>query len=80
MNLPPANLEPSRIHPLASTFATPSAVPKTLAVPAVAESRQAANDAAAETKHDGMLNPLSVIAIGMACFFGVSALVMAIVH
>jgi hypothetical protein len=48
-----------------------------LALPATAEARAAANDDAADTPEE-IRNPLWIIAIGMACFFGAAALVMAL--
>jgi hypothetical protein len=42
-----------------------------------AEARTAANDDAADTL-EGIRNPLWIIAIGMACFFGAAAVVMAL--
>jgi hypothetical protein len=48
-----------------------------LALPTTAEARAAANDDAADTP-EGIRNPLWIIAIGMACFFGAAALVMAL--
>jgi len=49
----------------------------TLALLRRAEARAAANDDAADTP-EGIRNPLWIIAIGMACFFGAAAVVMAL--
>jgi hypothetical protein len=49
----------------------------TLALPTTAEARTAANDDAADTP-EGIRDPLWIIAIGMACFFGAAAVVLAL--
>jgi hypothetical protein len=49
----------------------------TLALLTTAEAGMAANDDAADTL-EGIRNPLWIIAIGMACFFGAAAVVMAL--
>ncbi len=40
---------------------------------------EAANDDVAEETVDSGHSPLSIIAIGMACFFGTAALIMAVI-
>jgi hypothetical protein len=49
----------------------------TLSLPTTAQAYTAANDDAADSP-EGIRNPLWIIAIGMACFFGAAAVVVAL--
>jgi hypothetical protein len=70
---PPAVRDPSVASPTNSAAQTPT-------VPAlvIADARTAANDDAAEATPSAIDNPLWIIAIGMAFFFGGAAAVMAL--
>ena len=80
MNLQPADPQPSNPDSFAPMSTTPAGRPATVAVPAVAESRPAANDNVGAEPPNDLRNPLWIIAIGMACFLGASAVVMAVLH
>ncbi len=69
----PAESQPSSPNPPSSSTGRLTAV-----VPA--ESPLAANDHAAAPPANDLRNPLWIIAIGMACFFAASAVVMAVLH
>jgi hypothetical protein len=69
----PADHRPSTLQ---GSFTAPS-TETTVAVPATAEARAAANDDVAATPTD-LRNPLWIIAIGMAFFFGITGAVVAL--
>jgi hypothetical protein len=74
----PADHRPSTFQ--VSSIARPSgsaARATTVAVPATATARAAANDDVAAAPND-LRNPLWIIAIGMAFFFGITAAVIAL--
>jgi hypothetical protein len=64
-------MTPSKVKLVPQTTAT-------VVMVVTADPRLAANDESASTVNNDLRNPLWIIAMGMACFFGIVAAVMAL--
>ena len=78
MNSLPTVYHSHAVHdPSVASPTSSAAQATTTVVPAIADARAAANDDAAAATQDAAFNPLWMIAITMACFFTLAAVVIA---